>query len=497
MTRQNGLHPANLSLISLSFASTLAAIHHILEIGPAGAAIALAFIFVSYGLLFWFKRHANRTALLLYALLTVWMIVGFGVLHGLLQHTLPLVESLAASSWPADTLTLLRHLSGLAMLFASVWVGRTSWRLLASVADRRMDAAAEIGRLSIAAPIASLLLCAAAAAGFVHDQATTIRIAIIAPATGPQAILVQSFIRAAQMAKEDLGAAAANIRLVSVDTAGTPEHARGEIDRAFAAGRIDAVLGAVSASGQFTVPHATALRIPHICVCSVSTIGDGRYNFTNIPLPEDEGARWVEEAERRDVRSVAILAEEETSVRNHADAMKREAIRHGIRVALDRRFSDTGLDLPALAAEALASGADLIFVEAFPPLLDGLVRELRRQGATNLASIVTPSASTDPQAFEGVWYTDTHLADQNFQARFERRFPTVRFAVHMTPYAYDSFKLLARALTSGADPAAYVQQTTQYDGVAGTVARAPGTGNFRSRPGVWTIVDGRPRELHP
>jgi len=55
-------------------------------------------------------------------------------------------------------------------------------------------------------------------------------------------------------------------------------------------------------------PYATWARIAHLCVCSVSSIGDGVYNFTNIPLPEDEAARWVEEAQRRGEERRAPLA---------------------------------------------------------------------------------------------------------------------------------------------------------------------------------------------
>jgi hypothetical protein len=67
----------------------------------------------------------------------------------------------------------------------------------------------------------------------------------------------------------------------------------------------------------------------------------------------------------------------------------------------------------------------------------------------------------------------------------------------MTPYAYDSFMLLARALARGGDPAANVRGVTQYDGVAGIVTRDRDSGNFRSQPAVWVIENGRPRELQP
>ncbi len=62
----------------------------------------------------------------------------------------------------------------------------------------------------------------------------------------------------------------------------------------------------------------------------------------------------------------------------------------------------------------------------------------------------------------------------------------------MMPYAYDSLKLVVEAFESGQDPARYIREKTGYEGHAGRVTREPGSGNFRSRPAVWTIDDGKP-----
>jgi len=487
---------ARTSLISLIAAALISAIHHVLELGPRGVMIAVVFIAAACGTLLWFKRSESRAALVVYALLNVWMIVGFGLLHGFVEHTIPLL-ALSHSSTSLGLTTLMGHLSGVAMAGAAVWVAITGWRFLSAAADARAEAAAAIKRLPLVPAVASAGLLAVVVGAHAYVDAHSLRIAIIAPTTGPNAVLAQSFIRAAEMAKEDLGPEAERIQLVTVDSTGTPERARNVIDQMFRAQRIDAVLGAVSASGQFTVPHATDARIPHICICSVRTIGDGRYNFTNIPLPEDEAVRWVAEAKRRGTTTISILAQEETSIRNHADAMSREAMKNGIKILFDGRFAGDTIDFVRLAKQARAANADLVFAEAFPPLIDRLVQELRRQGVANIASIVTPSAADDPRTLEGVWYTDTNLADATFQSRFEARFPGTRFAAHMTPYAYDSFKLLARALANSGEPAAYVRGITRYDGVAGIVTRDREGGNFRSRPAVWVIENGKPRELLP
>lgn len=296
---------ARASLTSLTVAAVFAAIHHVLELGPLGALIALIFVIGGYGALGWFKHSGARAALIVYAMLNVWIVIGFGLLLGFVEHTLILV---AAAHGPAALagITLARHLSGVAMAAAAIWVALKAWRFLASVADARAEGATAMRRPWLAPGVISLLVVGAFAGAYVYMDASSPRIAIFAPTTGPNAVLTQAFVRAAEMAREDLGDDGQRVQLLIVDTTGTPDEARRTIDQAFAMHRIDAVLGGISASGEFTVPHAWDRRIPHICVCSVRTIGDGQYNFTNIPLPEDEATRWVAEAKRRGVTSIAI-----------------------------------------------------------------------------------------------------------------------------------------------------------------------------------------------
>jgi hypothetical protein len=117
---------------------------------------------------------------------------------------------------------------------------------------------------------------------------------------------------------------------------------------------------------------------------------------------------------------------------------------------------------------------------------------MRTAGVSKLSSVVALSLSDDLTLFEGAWYTDSNLADPSFAERFARRFPGIRFATHMMPYAYDSLRLVVEAFESGTDPAAYIRNEREYSGSAGKVWRAPGAGNYRSEPAVWVIRDGKP-----
>ncbi len=123
-----------------------------------------------------------------------------------------------------------------------------------------------------------------------------VRIGVIVPRGGPYAILGGSFLKAVEMAKEDLRNTRYQYQLVAVDVGTDPKMARGAIQRAIRDDHIDAIVGGISLFGQVTKPLASAARIPHTCVCTVTSIGDGAYNFTNIPTPEAEATLWVREA---------------------------------------------------------------------------------------------------------------------------------------------------------------------------------------------------------
>src|SRR5262249_26967828 len=113
-------------------------------------------------------------------------------------------------------------------------------------------------------------------------------------------------------------------------------------------------------------------------------------------------------------------------------------------------------------------------------------------GIHSISSVVAPSLSDNPAVFEGAWYTDSNLLDARFRDRFEQRYPGTRFATHMMPYAYDSLRMLVDAFEAGENPAAHLRRLTSYDGTADRLTKAPGRGNFESRPAVWVMRNGKP-----
>ena len=462
---------------------------------------------VAIALLLRYRARRRRLALAGYLLVNLWIVLGFGLWKGLWNGALRLylgtLLAWLSPSFPRPALRgYLAETSAVAMFVASLFVAYHALRLVRAVlADDRGEEVRAVGaERRVAWTLVAVVAVVALGAGYARADRDSwrepvggvVRIGVLVPTSGPYALLGSSFVKAVQMAKDDLPPTRYRYELVVRDPGADPATARRVIEEVIRRDGVDAVLGGISLIGQVTKPLAARARIPHTCVCTVASIGDGAYNFTNIPSPEAEGKRWVEEARRRGIRRVAVIAQDYPSINNHVAAMEAEARRAGIAVVCDWRFPDGTPDFADLVREARASRPDVCYVEALPPHLDPLAAALRAAGVHDLSSVVAPSLSDNPALFEGAWYTDSNLLDVGFKQRFERRYPGVRFATHMMPYAYDSMRMLVDAFEARENPAVHLRRLTSYDGTADRLTKAPGSGNFESRPAVWVMRNGKP-----
>jgi len=317
-----------------------------------------------------------------------------------------------------------------------------------------------------------------------------IKIGAVVATRGPAALLGQSFLKAIQLAREDLKSTTHQYEL-AIEEIPSPDKAEPAIQKLIKIDKVDALIVGLSMSGQIAKTYATAAKIPLFCICSVSSVGDELYTFTTMPLAEDEATQWVAEAKRRGIKRIARLTQDYPSIDNHVRALKAETAPTGITFVYEDRFEASTADFRSRIAAARATSPDLYFVEAFNPALDILGQQLNDSGVRNVASVVAFSMSERPELFEGGWYTDSYVSPE-FKARLDQRYPGSRLATHMMPYAYDSFKMLVQAFESGQDVLTYVRRMTEYKGTAGRITKQAGTGNFRSAPAVWVIKNGKP-----
>jgi ABC-type branched-subunit amino acid transport system substrate-binding protein len=330
------------------------------------------------------------------------------------------------------------------------------------------------------------------------DQPRTIKIGAIVPLEGQSASLGKSFLEAVRVSIDTLGDTKNRYELRVEDGGTTAEETKAATNRLIEEDGVDAIVGGISIVGQEVAPIAAEAKIPHICVCSIPTIGDGKYNFTNIPLAEDEADAWVAEAQRQGIKSVAIIAQDYPSIDGHVDALKEATEAAGIKVVYEYRFpqgTTSFLDPVRTAMEKYSP--DAFYVSGYEPSLTALGKQLQlaeeiHGTKLNVTSIVAIGGSQDMSIFEGDWYTDSDLANPEVMAQFQEAYPSSTFITHMMPYAYDSVRMLVDGFDSNQGVVNYLRGLTRYEGSSSTITREPGSGNFRSKPVVWVVKDGVP-----
>jgi branched-chain amino acid transport system substrate-binding protein len=428
--------------------------------------------------------------------MNAWIVIGFGLLKGLWGSALPVLAgtflSSVSSAYPKPTFGAFAfEMSGIVMFIGGAFVFYYATRVLSPDHVRPWVTS---GLLAFASIVAAFAVTDRDV--WVPPSNGVVRIGVIVPTSGPYALLGNSFVRSVEMARDDLTGTKYRYELVIRDSGPDPAKAKDVIRQVVNRDTVQAIVGGISLIGQVTKPYATNARIPHICVCTVSSIGDGAYNFTNIPSPEAEGTLWVEEARRRGIQRIAFVTQDYPSINNHVNALKVEAARAGLVIADEERFGESVTDFRMIIARAARTSPDVYYVEALEPALDLLGQQLADAKITNISAVVAPSLSDRPELFEGVWYTDSNLRDIGFRRRFEQKYPDTRFATHMMPYAYDAVNMIVRAFENGENPAVYLRNIRTYDGTAGLLTKQAGSGNFASIPAVWTIASGKPSLLN-
>ena len=170
-----------------------------------------------------------------------------------------------------------------------------------------------------------------------------IKIGTVVATSGPVALLGNSFVKAIQLAKEELKDTTHQYELV-IEEIASPDKAEPAIEKLITTEKVNAVVVGLSMSGQIVKPYVTAAKIPLFCICSVSSVGDERYTFTTMPLAEDEASQWVAEAKRRSIKSVALLTQDYPSINNHVRALWAEAAKAGIAFVYEDKFAATTTD---------------------------------------------------------------------------------------------------------------------------------------------------------
>jgi len=326
------------------------------------------------------------------------------------------------------------------------------------------------------------------------SEKQTIKIGVIAPVTGPASAFGQPLVKALELALKDVPKDSKyNYEIVIEDDATNPAKSASAAQKLIQIDKVQAIISATSGTGNAIMPIITTAKIPQICVaCADRKIAVGAYSYTSSIQPEDEGKVYIDYAVKTGVKTLGMLNQIHPGINAVADGIKGAALKQGVQIVYEERFDGNNRDFKTIAAKAAAAKADVYYIQALPPSLDILGKELYGLGVKNLAAGSGAfTISANPAFYEGNWYSES-LSDASFTDRFQKAYPDVRFNVRTAPYGYDAFMMLVKGFEKGGDMGTYLSGLTEYKGLVGRQYKNSGTNYFASLPGIYKIQDGKP-----
>lgn len=317
-----------------------------------------------------------------------------------------------------------------------------------------------------------------------------IKIGVVAPLTGGAAGYGEPFVKSIGLAEADFDSANNKYQFIFEDDESNPAKSASAAQKLINIDKVDAIITTTSGTGNAVKPIATANKTPHICVCVDIGVADNITNFIYTPLPKMEAEAWVAEALNRGVKKVAIVAQNQAGMNLIVGHIKEGLQARGIAVVSEDRFEPGTKDFKTLLAKAKATEPDVYLIAAFPPAIDIIGQEARNLGIHNMSGVGTIAIANPLANYNGSWFTDVRLVDQNFKNRFELAFPDIRFSVRTAPYGYDVANILMKAFESGDDVATHIINLKSYDGKVGNITKGVNAGSFSAPLGIWEIQDG-------
>jgi len=232
-----------LSLASVSLTAVAITVNHLYTLGAGALILGAVLLVVPAGLWQWFRTTASTGAFIGYMLMNVWIVVGFGWIKGLWDSTLKVfLGTLLASistTFPKPAIGPFGfEISGILVFIGSLFVLYYALKLLPWEPKAKHKVALTAGPI-----LAAIVVLTAYVIG---DRDTwtppangIVKIGVIVPTDGPYAILGNSFVKAVQMATDDLKATKYRYELVIRDSGPDPVRAKDVIRKVVTEDRVD------------------------------------------------------------------------------------------------------------------------------------------------------------------------------------------------------------------------------------------------------------------
>ncbi len=333
------------------------------------------------------------------------------------------------------------------------------------------------------------------------DDKVSPRIGFVLPLSGEWALLGNGIRNGALLAQEDLRAKGEQVEFIFEDNQGELKTSATIGAKLTETRKVDALISIISGVGRVLNPLATRAQIINIGICSETEIADGEYNFINYLTAEQGVSKFLKQLGPG--KSLGIFSLNESGFQKITGVLKVQS-RNTTKILFEDYFDKGTVDFRSILTKRKSSPADTWLILGLSPEIETLVKQARDLGIRiPVVSIEAFGLAQDTSPFEGAWFIDSAVPNEEFRNRFLEK-----FGYEVTPgvgHSYDSVMMLAEAFIKASDVTGKFsrqlavenfRRIKDFKGVIGALS-VNLNGVIWSEPSVKVIKNGKPLIITP
>jgi len=330
----------------------------------------------------------------------------------------------------------------------------------------------------------------------------TIKLGYILPLTGPYTVNGEDCRAAAQMRiEEQLSKSAARYKYEAVfeDGQNLPKSSMEAFWKLKSVDHIDIVFTIQGGAGAVVSTTANNQKIIHMGAGWSTAIAKPPYSFNNLATAKTNAALMARFLKAAGYRKVAMISQQNASTNTLEEAFKQIAPAEGIEIVSIQKFAPPERDFRVAILKAREAKPDVVFVHAFDPEAEIIVRQMREIGYSVPITAMGHWASCHTKVLEDIPWVE-FVGAPEFTARLEKRMGHYPFVIAGS--VYDSTSMIIEICEAykgqGKPSADYIAQALHqirdYPGVNGQLT--PDENGWFGIPPVMAIkTNGQIRAL--
>jgi len=308
-----------------------------------------------------------------------------------------------------------------------------------------------IGALVILAIALVLVLQFSHLEGFaVHNTKKTVKVGIILPLTGSNALIGEGMRDAVLLAQENYKNTKYNYKIILEDDQLDPAQTATAANKLIGADQVNAIISVSSSPGNVVSPIAQQNKVLHISLASDANIAKGSYNFIDWTQPQEENRVFIQELQKREIKSVAVIRQNHPGAAAIVNNMKEQATEKGITI-YEEMFNAGDKDFKTIIMKEKEKNPDIYFIIAYSPELEIIAKQIQELGITKpMTSIEAFDVTSQPELFEGMWYITAAEPNSEFRNAFKAKYKIDQ--TYGSANAYDAYNLIVAAFEASSKP---------------------------------------------